>query len=470
MARARAGSRCGARKRRVAPTRAEVFADATNIASVSGLTYGVNRPAKYTSNPVLASSPAHQGDHHQVYATAIPDGAGGVTLFNTVFTDDWTRARVARYDSSDGRAFTRPNLGLFTVDGNTNNSVVLDTTSSKVFGHASYEPSVSATPYLIVGPDAEAYPYYPTIWGAASKNGPFSVLKRLDSPQTNKEPWSLVRRSDGRWLVHYQSFPGGVRSVGAYLSDTASLTGSWTDQGTIMTCTDPLVQFYSFAAWRDGDALFAMMNIFNGANQVSASAAGLDDRQYKMRLYTSRASDGLTWTLLDDHWIQAGNTVGSDVLADDGAPDWGCLKIGGAPVHVGNEARLYMSMSKERHHPYPNSTAGFVYQHTIGYAYLPRGRTAQVAGTGYVILRPVRGTKSGRLTINSVGVANVELLSPTTGAVLAGFSQADCDAIPADTFGAVVSWGGRVATPASFTPKIYLTGASAHRFESGPLT
>lgn len=458
------------------PLRDEPFLTSTNISSVVSLSYAVNRPTKSGSNPFFTTSPTSKYDHHLVWTTAVRKRGGPVELFNSVLTSDWNIARLAKAWSPDGVNFSRPIVGSNTADGDTNNSVLLDSGSAsvrRVFAWVSYEPSLS-TPYLAIGdyaPDGFVAPFTTArrkIW--SSPDGiTFTVAKDIDqwgngAGYIPRDASSLTKRSDGTWIAHYQSYPSSERrSVGAITSATSSLSGTWTDQGTLatLTSTSTSVQYYMPKVWREGDVMLMSVCMFNGNNQNSASASGMDDRIYKFELWASAASDGLTWTQLDSHWVDSGSGAGSDDTIS-GEWDWGCITPCGAPVRVGNNYRFYYCGQPAVHHPYPNSTSGFTTQWKIGSADVGYQRIGQLGGSGEVVLSTVTGTNATTLTINCTGTVKVELLDGSNN-VITGYSQTDCETIPSDTYGHTVKWAGVSRTPSSYKAKIYVTSGTVHR-------
>lgn len=460
--------------------REEAFVDSSKIESVSGLTYGVNRPAKSASNPVFTGT-ASEFDHHVVYVSAIPDPDGsGVWLYPGTHTENWGRGRLALAQSADGITFTKPNLGIHSVDGDTNNNCVIDSTF-KTFPFVTHVPSLVATPYVAVGleiPVDGSSERYVKVWVSADGIDFGSPVNSITITGLVRDSMSIVRRTDDRWMIYAQTRTGGdVRSVGVWRSDTTDITTTtWTFVNEFMlTGTSIAYQYYSFGAWIDGEVMYAANCIYDSRgyyqNETYPSpptpvpfvTTNTNDRQFKFELWTSRGDDGLTWTRIDADWMWSGANAGA-LDTTPGEWDYGCLVIGGQMVRVGDDWRYYYGGAREQHHPSPAGPYGTLpqTQREAGFASTGYRRIGELSGTGNVILDPVTSAAGTNLTINSEGTVTVELLDSSTGAVLTGYSSAECDAIPSDTYGHTVTWNGSPATPTAYKPKVYVTSGTVY--------
>lgn len=468
----------------MAVLREEAFVDSSKIESVSGLTYGVNRPVKSASNPVFTGT-SGEFDHHVVYVSAIPDPDGsGVWLYPGTHTENWGRGRLALAQSADGITFTKPNLGLHTVDGDTNNNCVIDSTF-KTFPFVTYVPSLTATPYVAVGleiPVDGSWERYVKVWVSDDGIDFGSPVNSITITGMVRDSMSIVRRTDDKWMIYAQTRTGGdVRSVGVWRSDTTDITTTtWTFVNEFMlTGTSSAYQYYSFGAWIDGEVMYAANCIYDSSgyyqNETYPSpptpvpfiTTTTADRQFKFELWTSRGDDGLTWTRIDADWMWSGANAGA-LDTTPGEWDYGCMVIGGQMVRVGDDWRYYYGGAAEQHHPSPAGPYGTLpwTQREAGFASTGYRRIGKLSGTGSVILDPITAAGSGAtVTVNSTGTVTVELLDATTGAVLSGYASADCDAIPSDTVDHTVTWGGASVTPDEFKVKVYVTSGVVHFIE-----
>lgn len=463
--------------------REEAFVDSAKIESLSGLTYGITRPVKSASNPVFTGT-SGEFDHHVVYVSAIPDPDGsGVWLYPGTHTENWGRGRLALAQSADGITFTKPNLGIHSVDGDTNNNCVIDSTF-KTFPFVTYVPSLTATPYVAVGleiPVDGSWERYVKVWVSDDGIDFGSPVNSITITGLVRDSMSIVRRTDDKWMIYAQTRTAGdVRSVGVWRSDTTDITTTtWTFVNEFMlTGTSIAYQYYSFGAWIDGEVMYAANCIYDSQGYyqnetyptpptpVPFITTNTNDRQFKFELWTSRGDDGLTWTRIDADWMWSGANAGT-LDSTPGEWDYGCVVIGGQMVPVGDEWRYYYGGAREQHHPSPAGPYGTLpqTQRQAGFASLGYRRIGKLSGTGHVVLDPVTASASSALSVNSTGTVEVELLHPTTGAVLAGYARADCDAIPADTFGHTVTWNGSSFTPVNYKAKVYLTAATVYYVE-----
>lgn len=461
--------------------REEAFVDSSKIESVSGLTYGVTRPTKHPSNPLLTGT-AGTYQHHVAYTTAVKDPTTGkVMLFYGSKSETWGHGRVSLAMSDDGVIFTKPNLGLFTLDGNTVNNCVLDTApvsaggtdGMNYFAFVTYHEGVG---YVAVGSEAPMPNPSPGHWYAGVYTSPdgisWTLACRIDTNLTTRDAMSIVRRTDGRWIIYMQSRTvANVRSVGYWISDGTDLaTTTWTGPVDFMlTGPSQTYQYYSMHAWRDGEVFYAAMCIYNSNGYFQTPpyfiTTNTDDRQWKFELWTSRADDGLNWTKIDNDWLYSGTDARNATLdSTPGEWDYGCMIGGGAPVRIDDEWFWYYGGAYEQHHPSPAGPNGTQpwQQRKAGAALIPYRRLGKLSGTGTVVLDPIAATEPASLTINSVGTVEAELLD-AAGSVIAGYARSDCDAIPADTFDHVVTWNGNAPTPDDeFKVKLYLTSATVH--------
>lgn len=475
--------------------RAEPFADSSQIVTSTGLSYVVNRPTKYGSNPVYAGGNTSY-DRHLVYC-------GGtyvnnrVEMWAGVWDDNWglasTSIGTTYAYASDGVTFTKPNLGLVSYGGNTNNNILAGTGPLNVSPNAAvgaqnmlYEPSNTDYPYLIpvTHNTTSSASITRRIYGCQYPGGPMTLVNNMGtwaatvsntSAGTNnvRDIMGLVRRPDSKWLAAYQEYSNTERrSVGFLLSDQTTLDSSttWTNYGvpTGLLATQPYDQYYYAHPWRYGDTIMLAVLLFSGGSSGSLSDyyyvydygtfSGTNDRQWKFELWTSRATDGVSsWTKLDEDWLWAGSGINDNT---PGEWDAGAIKPG-AWLRYGNEHRYYYCGSSEVHHPL-NGRDNFVDQHRIGYATLGYRRLTGMSGTGSVTLSTVSAPTGGRLRVTGSNISNVALLDSSSGALAA---YATADTIPSSATDHVVTWNGSPGVPASFRAKVTVASGEVNFVE-----
>lgn len=472
--------------------RAEPFADSSQIVTSTGLSYVVNRPTKYASNPVYAGTDMSY-DRHLVYC-------GGtyvnnrVEMFTGVWDDNWGLANTSigttyAY-SSDGVSFTKPNLGLVSYGGNSNNNILIGTgalnsSPNNAVGlqNLLYEPTNTDYPWL--------FPVtHNTTSSAAITRRIYGMAKPGDAPTlvNNMGTWAatvsntasgsnnvrdimgLVRRPDNKWLAAYQEYTNTERrSVGFLLSDQTTLNTSttWTNYGvpTGLLATQPYDQYYYAYPFRYGDTIMLAVLLFSGGSSGSLSDyyyvydygtfSGTNDRQWKFELWTSRATDGVSsWTKLDEDWLWAGSGTGDNT---PGEWDAGAIKPG-AWVKYGTENRFYYCGSSEVHHPLLGRD-NFVDQHRVGYATMGYRTLTGMSGTGSVTMSTVSAPTGGSLRVTGTNITNVALLDGSSGALSA---YATADTIPSSATDHVVTWNKSSGLPASFRVKVTLTSGEVN--------
>lgn len=444
--------------------RSEGFLDTANIESSAGVTFGVTRPTKIAENPVWPTLPSDGSVPHwgAGFSTLTYDEAlGKIRIHATVFDSpavNTVHLGQALFDPVT-RALTMPNEGHITFNGTTNNILCSPGGLTRNQHRVAWDDYLGAwvcITYVYVGltPTIRIYT------APAGDPWPWTLVKTLTDPSTvaptsegagvdgTCEPMAFWRRTDDRAVIYYQhTEPGGIqgiRHVGMLLGPAdGSLTGTWTDQGRILTAPSADAQYYYSGAWLYGDHVIVPIGIYDG-NYTPGSLVGNDDRIWKAELWVDRSSDGTTLSRVDTDWLATDGTgfdaseiIASNTMAEVGDTLW--LGFGGDtnPHHVSPEGdRLY------------------------GMATVPRDRLGYIEGPGSAVLDPIAG--AGTITINAVADVAVELLHPSTGAVLTGYAAADCDAIPADTYGHLVTWNGQPATPASYKPRLVLASGRVH--------
>lgn len=439
----------------------EAFLDAVNFESVSGLTFAVERPVKYAGNPVWPTLGTSEPDWGEGYISAHHDAGTGVTaILAACFNENADYVSVNYAETTDGHTMTRPDLGIVQyppASGNRHNDLVLplDTGgTTDVFGHFSHEPGYT-TPFLIVARH-DRVATMPVVIYAGTDRKNYAKVKTVATP-SYFEAMAIIQRDDDRWLIYGQSsiynaldLPANrQRSIGAYLSDTTDPLGAWTYQGNVLTSPSVDEQYYHCGAFKLGENIVMPVGLFDGSSVPPVGTfTGTDNRIHDVGLAVSRITDGLTFTWKDTAWIQSTGVQG----------EWegAMVMTGNQPATVGDEVRMYYGGSERTHHQ------GGVNTRKMGYAAYGRDRLGVLSGTGTATRKLYTSVlESATVTLNSEGTTAVELLD-ASGVVVPGYAVADCDAIPADTYGHLVTWNGQPYTPQAFKVKLHGTLAGFH--------
>ena len=409
----------------------DYFADSLYTSLISGTTFSVNKPQK-NQNPLLeAGVNSATWDHDKNYNTVLKIGGiwymwyAGVTATGEKY--------VCRATSTDGITWTKDNLGLIIYDGNTNNNII--------FGQGWFNASfiydadgAADRKYVSVNEQRVGDVTGGSVYLYISPDGiTFTLVKTLTlTASFYSEAREIIKRADGRWLAYYvRGHVAGLRAIGAWLSDTTDLEGTWTDQGIVISTTLSTEQKYGIGIEKIDDIYYGFVPIYNSTTE-----------QMFMALYASRT--GLSWTLLKKTWIPLGSS---------GAWDDAMILTGTSLVADGNNLRYYYSGFPQEHDdPLPRDSR-------IGYATIGNKRLATIEGSGTFITTAFTPTEP--LMINADltnGTLQIELLLAADDSVIAGYSKDDMDVITGDTYSTEVKWGGNsIPTDTEIKLKFYLT-------------
>lgn len=415
----------------------ESFVDTSRLEAVYGVTQSVRVPTKYSGNPVFTGG---TWDTDKMWTTVIKIGATYYMWYGCFSAAGLQHTCYAT--SADGITWTRPNLGLVTYGGNTNNNILL--AEGRYGGGVWYDASSPAGEEykLIIEGDggtlaSGAYLY-------KSADGINFTLAKTIANTGIQEGKAVIKLPDGRWAVFIcQGQLTDTRSIHVYVSETTSIAGNWYSYGVVIPTEATTNQKYALAIHEENGTYYAWVMVYNVVTEQIDS----------FDLYTSY--DGLDYTLASRDWLNIGASGAWDdemlinggiTLTDTGSNIW----------------RAYYAGTAENHaHAVPRNAQ-------IGFASIDKGRIGQVTGTGEVVTAPFYNA-SGKLYLNAIassGSIDVEVINAATGAVLAGYAEGDCDTFSADTFSTEITWGG-VSLPTGQTIKLrfILTGATLYNYK-----
>lgn len=416
----------------------EYFLDDAAVDDMAGVSRTISRPAKHASNPLVGDA-AWTWDRDINYVS--PRLIGGTVNLWYMGVETTPELYACLATSSDGIVFTRPNLGLITYGGNTNNNIMLAAHSTIIGVH--YD--ATATPaYVAVGETRNASNDGVYIY-SSSDGTAWTLIKTLYSGTIDgnyKEGRSITRRADGRYVVMYSNgHQAQRRSPGCYISDGSDPAGTWTHLGVVVDAKSSDAQRYHVSPAKVGDAFIAL------AVRYVKSTEQAD----KVELMASR--DCIEWRALDAEWYAIGAS---------GAWDDEMIFPSANVIEIGNDWWFYYTGFGANH------AAALPRNALIGAVTIPKGRIASIGSTGTLRTKAIALGAADVLTVNcdaSGGSLKAELLDER-GQVIYGYSRDDCDPITTDTFGAAVTWAGRNLI-ASRTVKIVFVLASAtlHSFQ-----
>lgn len=462
--------------------RAEAFLTADNLEAVTGVSLGVNRPAKSGSNPLwpVQASDGTVPTWGFGYPSVRQNGAT-TEIFGTCFeSPSIANVHLCSPQTTDGTTITLPSRGLVTFNGNTNNNLITPASFTRNQHRVTWD-EVSQT-YVCFSHWNDGANFHTDLFQAASPQttGWGSYVKRITAPlgagvgnAQSCEPMALFRRADGRWFLFIQTsqyptadYGSSRRHVGALLGPAGGgLTGTWTNLGSgqpynaILVSPDGANQFYHAGGWVDGDLAYVPIGIFDGSaappsgHSLSTWPVNCINR---VALYVAPASDPTDLTLVDDTWLSATGIEGDF----DGGEIIGANNV----AEVDDEWRYYFGGDDDTHHQTPEL------RRSLGLAVVARRRVGKITGTGScrtTTVTPDAG-RAATITVNTAsGTVLVELLDASNN-VISGFAQSDCDAITAGAFDQTVTWNGREETPTDtpFKAKLYMTSAEVNFLEA----
>jgi hypothetical protein len=389
----------------------ESFLDTIEIAEISGVSLSVNRPAKDASNPLLPApgQPEDTGsDGDKTWASVFLDAG---TWHMHYYGFDGIDPRGHYATSTDGVAWTKPNLGRVSYGGNTNNNITIDASIVSAFHDA------ANSRYLGVGEsDGSGDGIYIYSTADTSPSGPWTLEKYIN-PAGYAEGKSVHYGTSGDLLAYFVDGHGSnSRSAKIYTNTAGGLTGTWTLNGTALAASSASDQRYYLAAAQVSDTHLGWAGIYNSTTGTIDTA-----------LYVSR--DGISWSLKDAGWLPRG-----------GAGTWDdSMVLGvGTQVEEADEWHYYYGGCPEIHSaPAPRDCR-------IGRASLGRGRIGQIAGTGSVETALLDVAVGTTLTINydASGGGKIEIeVQDAAGATVANYAQADADDLAGDAFATEPTWG-----------------------------
>lgn len=250
------------------------------------------------------------------------------------------------------------------------------------------------------------------------------------------ETRTIAQRLDGRWMLFYvNGHP--TRDLGAHLSATSDVTGSWSHLGHLIPSSDPAANTYTLHAYQLADDLWLGLHTLQD-NTTELSTLGV-----------MASRDGQAWFDVIVDWINPGTS---------GTWDDGWL-LGGSLVEDGDDWHIYFAANDQDHTVGPMG---------IGRVTIPRCRVANVTGTGTVVTEYLHPAPGATLNVNAdaAGGSLVLELVDANGNALAGFSAGDFDTITTDGLDHTPTWGGQpMPTDVSFQIHFTLTAATLWRYE-----
>ncbi len=445
-----------------------LFIDDYNVAARTNTTRTYHAFQKYAANPVLIADRPWEGANIYVYGTVLPNESGpGYRMWYHSLNFSLPKGdqvHAAYATSTDGIHWEKPNLGIVMFNGSTDNNMFI------VPGNC---PSVMHTPW-----DAGIGQAYKLMRGGGS--GQFSGAWSADGLHWTEDPASVCPPASDvctfNWDAHGQRYVGFPK-LGAVvngLSRRASAfwatpdfhswsvpyvvlaPDSWDDRW-VPAGTDQRTHFYGLCGFAYESMYVGFLWLFRATGKIS----GADDGPIYIEIVSSH--DGIHWRR------EEGDRPPILPLGPAGSWDAGMVFTTTHPLVEGDTIRLYYGGFNSTH---ADQNA---WHAAIGLATLRKDGFASLdaAGTvGRVTTKRIAGA-NGPLHVNCAAAAGgwlkVEVLDEH-GTPLAGYGEADCNALQGDLVDQIVTWGTNSELPAAAGPirlRFVMQNASLYSFMAG---
>lgn len=397
-------------------TQQESFLDMTEIDAVSNVNLGISSVTKSLSNPLVEPPGLNTAtwDYDKNYNTVLKVDGTYKMWYAGVSNEVPLKVYPAYATSVDGLNWAKPNLGLISYGGNTNNNIYL--------GQGAFNPSV------VYNPDGAADRKYISIMEQRvgdsggedlylykSSNGTDWVYVQSVDVGAYAESKELVLREDGKWVMYYAYGQNtNARGLAATVSNTTDFAGTWGAPQIVIPYVSATNQMYSIGVEKHNELYYGFVSNYNSTTE-----------QMHMDLYISR--DGLSWSLKKDQWVPIGTS---------GAWDDEMILNGKSLVQEGNDWRFYYSGFAENH------AAITAADSRIGLATVGYERIGYAFGNGTVTSSSFTPTSDLFINVNPTDYFGVEVLDASDDSVLTGFSINDFDQISTDTYSTEATWNG----------------------------
>lgn len=398
---------------------ADHFLTARQIESSSVKARTILTLAKSGSNPIFSGG---TWDFNHDYGSVIKIGS---TYYLWYWGIDSSGVSALCYaTSSDGISWTRPNLGLKTYGGNTNNNIfmLLHEGTTVIYNPSNEDPAYL---YMLYDAGDGGGTYGSNIQHSADgltwvDNGFFFSGGAGDNLN---EAHSLARNpNNGHYLAYATRYHASeTRRIEAWRLSRSRYGGSWYDVGVVINTSLSTEQKYNLNVFTSDGIFYALVDIYdNSADEI-----------YRTDLYCGGAN-GLEWELIQ---------TGVLVKGGSGAFDEHMILSYTGVTEVGNNWYLYYFGSSHFH------SFGVGAGYKMGLATLPAKRFGGYQGTGEVTTQPLYLLPSQSVYVNadaSLGDLKAEVLD-SSGSVISGYSAADFTVISTDTYSTQLMWGDTVA-------------------------
>ena len=275
----------------------EYFLDDLGVANFDRVANIIVRPTKVGT--LFGDPSTDTWDKDKNHFSVIKDGATYKLWYTGV--DGSATVRPCYATSSDGLSFDKPTLSLISYGGNTNNNILLAT--DNLFVAVNYKNGRTPAYLGISNFKAGATNHGVYLYNSSDGTSWANNYKEIYSGALDgnyKEGKFLFERDDGRYLAFYaHGHANQRRQIGAYLSATSDLTGTWADQGVLIDSRSQEKQYYYVCVKKVGSSYIALVGRYQKTPETITT-----------ELWHSR--DLVTWIQLDAEWVALGAATAWD--------------------------------------------------------------------------------------------------------------------------------------------------------------
>ncbi|NJD03013.1 MAG: hypothetical protein FIA99_10565 [Ruminiclostridium sp.] len=445
----------------------QFFADSYITETIDNNVARTTNPGTKHGSPVIVPDKTWEGagtnwPFTYLYGTVIYDSQASIyKMWYQAYYDPAGKYFVCYATSSDGITWTKPNLGVYSFNGNTNNNIVGTQHAQSVYKDmAESDPNKRYKMYAYqMSYDTSNPGYY--IWYSSDGINwslPYTT-PRIDSDDVTTMAYDST---NSKFITGNKFNVSGSDGHGRRTQRTSTSTDfiNWTTPKLAFQCDEIMDKIGYLRTDIYGMGLYPTDGIYFGFPWIfyhTEDRGSAEDGPVNTQLAFSR--DGARWVRPSRVAVIPNGAAGSF--------DAGSIYTASSPITVGNNIRMYYGGATGTHDPITLPSVAkidFTEWRKDGFVSLNTGSTE-----GTVVTKTLKFTGSA-LYLNAYatgGSIKVEILD-SSGNVKTGYSKTDCTAITTDNLNHTVYWGGssNISSLAgqSIKLKFYMTTAKLYSF------
>lgn len=445
-----------------------LFVDDHAIQSKTGVSRVYHPFTKYANNPVMIADRPWEGRHIYVYGTALHNESGpGYRLWYHALSNDPDRTHNLYATSPDGINWTKPNLGIVSYNGSTNNNFYIRR------GGGDHILSVIHTPweanpgrrYKLINFDG-ATSRFLGAWSADGLHWTDATSNPIIPPASDVANFAWdPHNARYNGYLKMNSYVRNLRRRSVGFTCSTEFNTLWPTHYLILEPDDfddrwatgvQRTHFYGLCAFPYETMYLGFLWIFRATDPE-----GYYDGVIFVELVTSH--DGVNWQR------QEGNRPPILPLGPAGSWDDGMVFTTQHPLVESDTIKLWYGGSSGTHASFINdrTSIGLATLRKDGFASLDAGTSS-----GTILTRRLLNAQ-GPLRLNYAASAGGSVRVEVTdelGAAIPGYSLAHCTPLTGNSTSEAVAWGGQTQLPTepAFTRlRFVLQKASLYSFMAG---